>query len=95
MRFASIPFQAAAIRLCKYWTARRAIFQEKAFEPMTLAGAMSNDHLFIRTKHDHAACLPKDAHGRIWMFSQRDGSDIPQFGRLAIVSDIKPSLFPS
>jgi hypothetical protein len=54
-----------------------------------------SDHLFIRIKHDHAACLPKDEHGQIWMFSQRDGSDIPQFGRLAMVSNLKLSVFAS
>jgi hypothetical protein len=54
---------AAALRLVKYWEARKKIFgPDRAFLPMTMAGAMAEDMEHLRK--GFLLILPDDDHGR-------------------------------
>ena len=65
--------QASAKRIVKYWNERRKLFGKiKAYEPMTIAGAMSED--VDTLQQGLANILPNDIHGRSVWFLDRIGN---------------------
>ena len=71
--FLSICTQAAAKRLVSHWKNRRILFgEQRAFLPMTLAGAMKDD--LPEVKQGYVRRLPNDKNGRPVLFVDRVGS---------------------
>lgn len=65
--------QAAAERLATHWSVRREIFgDERAFLPMTLAGAMKDD--LFQVQQGYVTPMANDEHGRPVLFLDRVGS---------------------
>jgi hypothetical protein len=85
-RFICNPFyvQAAARRVAHYWKCRRDIFGDRAFLPMTLAGAMAED---LETLEKGLVSVPPpDQHGRGVIFWHRTRMNRIVASRSSIVS---------
>ena len=61
--------KAAAVKLAKYWEARVALFgEERAYLPMTLAGAMKEEAMNLATRRIWQLLAATDAAGRAIIF---------------------------
>ena len=60
---------AAAERIAAYWRLRKRLFGEKAFEPMTLQGAISSDVETLR--EGYFMLMPPDRYGRMTTYTDR------------------------
>ena len=81
--------QKAAKRFVAYWTHRRRLFgEDKAFLPMTLDGALSEEDIeLMRTIPEYYIFLPGlDDHGRVVFMTDKTRVDFRKHDRYAIVS---------
>lgn len=61
--------QAAAMKLVDYWSIRRKVFQDRAFLPMTMNGAMEEDMEYLNKAI--VVILANDKHLRPVVFTDR------------------------
>jgi len=74
----------AARRLVKYWEVRKALFEDLAFLPMRLDGALQNDIETMKIVPDLHFVTGKDAHGRLVLSANKVHLDFNRFDRQTV-----------
>lgn len=72
LRCENYDSEKAASRMASHWKHRRQLFREKAFDPMTICGAMRDD--IEELERGFFTICPHDVHGRPVLFLNRTGS---------------------
>jgi len=76
--------EKAAKRLVKYWEVRKALFEDMAFLPMRLDGALQNDIDTMKIVPDLHFVTGKDAHGRLVLAANKVHLDFNRFNHKAV-----------
>ncbi len=76
--------EKAAQRLVKYWETRMILFEDKAFLPMRLDGALRDDIETMRAVPDLHFITGKDEHGRLILFTNKARLDFARYSRLSV-----------
>ena len=74
----------AAKRLVKYWEMRLMLFEEKAFLPMRLDGALQGDIETMAIVPDLHFITGKDEHGRLILFGNKARLDFHRYSRRSV-----------